>query len=154
MPKLRKIATRVPLSTTIPSKEISESLLLDKDLPNRITSSPTKAALFPFAVRAVIDSRSNKPLTPLQDKVVRFLQRSKADLRLMRQYERMPKKVQDAFNQKYFTGTQVDAEKLLKSTISTASDEIHKGLQASFKAKKTYVLTTAFKPFYVPYETW
>ena len=63
MPNLRRIAKRKAFPTTIPSKETSESMLLKKDLPARITASPTKGALIPFAVRALFDHQRHKQLT-------------------------------------------------------------------------------------------
>jgi hypothetical protein len=150
MPNLRTIAKRKVLPNTIASKETAQSLL-DVNFPARIIASPTKAALIPFAVRSVIDYRKNKPLTPLQEKIFRFLQRTNADTKLLRRYERFPQTVQKAFDQKYFTGTQVDADMLLKKTISSASEKIHTDLKAAFKKKIDYVLATGFKPFTVPY---
>lgn len=153
MPQIRKIAKRTMFPPTIPSREVSTSLFLKRDFPERLASSLTKGALIPFAIRAIIDYRNNNLLSPLQETVVRCLQRCNAEAKLIRLYERLPQKIQKLFDQKYFTEKQIDVDKLIEKTIRSAGAKVDNELRAAFAAKTAYILPTAFKPFIVPYET-
>ena len=147
-PKL-KVAKK-SLLPSVPVHKETASPLSGSNLVKKIVASPTKSALIPFALRAVIDFDNNRVLTPLQAKIVSFLRKAKIDRQLSRRYESLPKEVLKAFDERYFKGTATEAEKLMLTTFASANKEITKQLKTAFEGKKDFKLSLGFSDFYIP----